>query len=137
MTLALRWLSATLFCLCLLLPTHSTGAQGDDFDVAIAPPEPTPADSITITVSGWWNNSCTPYYVTHVVTADYITIVTDRDTGICLQIITPWRFDVEIPPLAQGVYEVYVMGAVQGTARFSVVDPATLTNRSYLPLVAR
>jgi hypothetical protein len=135
-TLPSLWLALLLACL-LLFP-QIVLAQDYEPTISILPLQPTPDDPITITVSGEWMTPCTPLYVSHDIADGQIVILTRTQIeGLCPIRSTPWSFDVEIPSLAQGVYDVFVTGIVNGELRFAVLEPETLVNHSYLPAVAR
>ncbi len=123
----------------MLLIFNSASAQTIfGLEIEISPEEPKPEDPITIFASGWWSTACTPYYVGHTVSVDHITIVTNRDyPDFCPTVLTFWSLEIELLPMRQGVYDVYLMGAVEGATEFYVLDPETLVNHSYLPVATR
>jgi hypothetical protein len=80
---------------------------GHNCQMSIAPGSPTENDMIQVTVSGEWSNSCAPLYQSYQVVDDLIRVDAVVTGGpICLDVITPWGFSVDIGPLPGGFYRV-------------------------------
>jgi cardiolipin synthase len=80
---------------------------GYNCQMNIAPGSPTENDMIQVTVSGEWSNSCTPSYQSYQVVGNLIRVDAVVTGGpICLDVITPWYFSVDIGPLPGGFYRV-------------------------------
>jgi hypothetical protein len=74
---------------------------------SIAPPSPTSADQVTITLSGEWNDSCVPResQITIVRNTIYFDVF-HYSGGVCLMVISPWSLSQTVGPLAPGYYYV-------------------------------
>jgi hypothetical protein len=92
--------------------------------------DPTPAiegNAIEANVFGEWSDSCVPVYHAHQVTGHTIEIDLVWDYPpytACALVITPWRYTVDIGPLARGTYEVhaYINRFLCDTKSFEVVS---------------
>ena len=79
--------------------------------LSVSPANPTPADSVTVWVSGEDPNSCWDAYSVHSVTGTYIAIdVYTYDAWqpgeVCIFVLTPFSEPVSIGQLAVGEYTV-------------------------------
>ncbi|MBV7330213.1 hypothetical protein KFU94_18580 [Chloroflexi bacterium TSY] len=94
-----------------LSQTTHTEQMHLDNQINVKPALPNSGDSITITVSGTWFNSCFPSYQSHQVTDNLIRIDAESpqtDGIFCHDTLTPWRFSVPISSLMAGDYRVDV-----------------------------
>lgn len=83
--------------------------------INIYPPAPTERDVIRITPSGEWGDSCIPVYESHQIVGNVIRVnawLPYPDGTMCLFIVLPWSFIVEVGPLSAGLYtvEVHIIG---------------------------
>jgi hypothetical protein len=106
--------------LSLIMSSSEATFQNYGLQISITPPAPTTDDVIHITASGVWGDSCVPRYQSHQISSNVIKIdaVTPRPPGTgCLEVITPWRFAIEVGPLAAATYtvEVHMPGDMRST----------------------
>src|SRR5262245_17237801 len=70
-----------------------------DSQLDIAPYLPSSADTIEITASGEWSNSCVPKYQSHTLDGNVIRIDAEAFwPGACAEVLTSWSFAVEAGP---------------------------------------
>jgi len=120
-------------------------ACGPGAQVNVVPSLPTQDDDIQVIASGDWYDTCIPFYQSHQVDNHVIRVdaVVDYppDTG-CGDMITPWKFTVDLGRLSTGFYEVnlYITDTFNqvpttfcATKGFTVF---TEVSRIYLPVIA-
>jgi hypothetical protein len=81
----------------------------------VAPEAPSTLDSVTITLSGTWPDSCVPCGASADVEDGivYVDVAYDYPPGVaCLTVLTPWSVSVTLDPLKPGPYE--VMASLSG-----------------------
>ena len=76
--------------------------------VRLVPPDPDSNDSIEVRMGGSWRDGCVPRDPEVSVAGTEITITLTAGTKSCPAVITAWRADATIPPLAPGYYTVHV-----------------------------
>lgn len=122
------------------------GRCGWDLQLEVAPNLPTPEDTISVTATGAWSDSCTPGYHSHELVGDVIRLdaTVDYPPGTaCSTVITPWSLVAHVGTLPAGNYQVdlYITdtlnqlpAALCASRQFAVAQQWA---RRYLPLVAR
>ena len=102
----------SLLCFAIFLVIVSQ-AIGDNWlwspsNVEIDPPIPTTSDVVTVTLSGYWGDSCIPIDSAVLVTGNeiYFDVIAHPPSG-CLTVITPWERTEYVGPLTFGTYTVY------------------------------
>ena len=121
---------------------------GSEFQINIVPGLATPDDTITVTYSAVWADSCTPSHQSHQVVSNVIRLdaVWDYPPGtVCLPMLTPWGECVAVGNLPTGTYRVDVYlttvvtptvfpPALCGTKSFTIYEEL---QRMYLPVVVK
>ncbi len=108
------------------------GVPVEPAKITIRPEIPTVTEPIQIVVAGIWSDGCSPFYVTHEISATTILIsaALPEPDVICGQAVTPWSITVDLAPLSAEHYQVEVGGAVSVSSTVSVTG-----NLVYLPAV--
>ena len=114
--------------------------------INISPVLPTQNDTIQITPSGEWPDSCIPLYQSHQIVNNVIMIdaVIDYPGIVCLTVILPWGFTVDVGALPGGSYrvDVYITDLMYGfpTSTLCITKSFTVfteVSKIYLPVVAK
>jgi hypothetical protein len=134
-----------------ILPLDGTiNPCGYGFQIDIAPRIPTQDDTISVTYSADWPDSCVPVHHSHLITGNVIILnaVHYFHPGqTCATVISPWQGDAGLGKLSCGFYrvDVRITGvlspststasplALCGSKSFAVCDWV----ETYLPVVAR
>lgn len=110
----------------------AAGIPAEPTEITISPEIPTVGDPIQIVIDGIWSDGCSPFYVSHEISATTILIraALPEPDVICGQAITPWSITVDLAPLPAESYQVEVDGAVSVSSTVSVAG-----NFVYLPAI--
>ncbi len=117
---------------------------GYNLRLGVIPSAPTPDDEIQVVCSGDWYDSCVPHYLSHQVIGNLIQVYLVWDyppDAICLTMITPWRYTVDVGRLPEGSYRVdlYLASTVPwhgGFCASKMVAVGEELYKAYLPVVA-
>ena len=98
----------------------------------ISPQNPTSADTVFITLSGDWRNSCTPNGsgISVVGNDIYFDVIWDYPPGtICLLYIAYWERTESVGPLSPGTYTVYarLLGDPETPETYTYMTQFTVT----------
>lgn len=104
--------------------------------ITSAPTAPKANESVTLTVSGTWPDSCAPTYTGYNIAGTTINVASQANPScnICLFVVTPYSFNVPIGPLSAGTYTINfsVTNGCAGTtlqeSRLLTVAPLTTGN---------
>lgn len=116
--------------------------HSDSSHISLVPPMPTENDTLKITVSGVWWNTCVPRYQDHSLEGNEIRIYATADRfGLCIALAGPtfWSFTVEVGPLPVGLYviNVYLVEPLFGPNLYDTRSLIIPKVRLYLPLIVR
>ncbi len=113
-----------------------------EISLQVSPENPDSSDTLSLTLSGTWPDSCVPEeFEVLVVSGDSIWIDLflpgwnakgDCPQLMCLQVLTPWELAQDLEPLSPGQYDVFLRaiaceetGSYQQIAGFRVESGAT------------
>lgn len=115
---------------------HAAAAQTyPTVQVATFPASPVPGDPVFVKLSGIWPDGCVPETSATVTLARsgsvfLIDLSYVGFAGGCITALTPWALDVQLAPLAEGIYTVEVTrtdakgSRTIGSANLAVAPPA-------------
>lgn len=98
-----------LFAISLSAPLAKAQPCGPWVEVEVDPPHPTSNDSITLTLSGVWCDSCVPRSPRWIIMGTTIVINTTNTDPVCLYVLSPWELTVPLGKLGPGRYSVLVI----------------------------
>lgn len=124
-----------LLALAALLASPAAAQVVPYANVATIPAAPAPTDGIALTLSGQWNDTCTPSLSQASLSRNGFALRVHLDytgfSGACGAAITPWTLTVPVGALGEGTYSVEVTLARSlapavtiGTGSFTVATPA-------------
>jgi len=125
-------------------PSKTRQACGPSAQINVIPSLPTQDDDVQVSAIGDWYDTCIPAFQSHQIDNNVIRVdaIVDYPPGTgCGDIITPWKFMVDVGKLLTGVYEVnlyitdtfnQVPTALCATKSFTVF---TEVSRIYLPII--
>jgi hypothetical protein len=134
-----------------ILPLNGTiNPCGDGFRIDIVPRSPTQGDTVSVTYSADWPDSCVPLHHSHQITGNVIILdaVHYITPGLmCAPAFTLWRGDADLGKLSCGFYRVDVRINEVYTPPTSTASPLALCGsktftvfwelKVHLPVVAR
>jgi hypothetical protein len=103
-------------------------------EVEVLPPNPCSSDVITITLSGWWPDSCVPN--DSIAWTEYgrifIDVIHDYPPGTgCLLVISRWKRTESVGPLEPGGYRIYTR-LLPDFERYEVVAEFIVTDNQFV-----